>query len=350
MEATDPGFREPAMQLKNVRKEFYSKKSNAIRGVDVAVAVDDVSLEIYPGESLGLVGESGSGKSTVGRLMLRLLDPTKGQIYLSGNDITKFSRRKMRRLRGQVQAVFQDISGSLNPKITIGKLLAEPLEFHGTLNKSEREIRVRELIELVGLSVHHLARYPYELSGGQRQRVSIARALATQPKVLVLDEPVSALDVSTQSQVVNLLQELQNKLKVACLFIAHDLFVVHHVCNRIAVMYLGSIIEIGSAEQVYSSPRHPYTQALISAIPHPNPTIELNRKRIVLEGEIPTPTNIPSGCRFHTRCPYVMDICKTVEPALEAYEDGGRVACHLHVEGPKLGGKSVDSLRDSLVG
>ncbi|HRE00010.1 MAG TPA: ABC transporter ATP-binding protein [Ilumatobacteraceae bacterium] len=341
LHGTTPGG-EALVRLRNVRKEFRVGAQR--RNRSIATAVDDVSLEIHPGESLGLVGESGSGKSTVGRLLLRLLDPTSGTIEFDGRDITRLSRKELRPLRSEMQAVFQDISGSLNAKMTIGQLVAEPLRFHRDVPRDQLADQSARMLEMVGLSRHHLARFPYELSGGQRQRVSLARALAVEPRLIVLDEPVSALDVSTQSQAVNLLGDLQARLGVAYLFIAHDLFVVHHVSHRIAVMYLGAIVELGTAEQVYSAPRHPYTQALLSAIPHPDPNVELNRHRIILTGEVPSPTNIPSGCRFHTRCPYAMAVCATTPPPEIVAADGGMVACHLHTEGPNLAGESVNSL------
>jgi len=335
----------PLARLEHVRKVFRTRNSGFGRQrQQVAVAVDDVSLSIAPGESLGLVGESGSGKSTVGRLLLRLLDVTSGRVEFEGQDITRLNRRQMRPLRSDMQAVFQDISGSLNSKMTIGQLVAEPLRFHQGVVKRDAAARVTEALEMVGLSRHHVGRYPYELSGGQRQRVSLARALAVEPKLLVLDEPVSALDVSTQSQAVNLLGDLQERLNVAYLFVAHDLFVVHHVSHRIAVMYLGAIVEVGTAEQVYSAPRHPYTQALLSAIPHPDPRVEQQRRRIILQGEVPSPTDIPSGCRFHTRCPYAMEVCATTPPPPLTFADGGTVECHLHTDGPVLDGQSVNTL------
>lgn len=339
--------RPPLLRLDRVRKHF-SSSGGGIRGRRgrPAVAVDDVSLDVLPGESLGLVGESGSGKSTVGRLALRLIDPTAGRVEFDGQDITDLTGRPLRALRSEMQAVFQDISGSLSPKMTIGQLLAEPLRFHRGLPKGDRSDVAAELLKTVGLARHHLGRYPYELSGGQRQRVSLARALAVEPRLLVLDEPVSALDVSTQSQAINLLRDLQDRLDVAYLFIAHDLFVVHHVSDRIAVMYLGAIVECGTAEQVYASPRHPYTNALLSAIPHPDPNVEMRRKRVILSGEVPSPTNIPSGCRFRTRCPYAMEVCAVEVPPMLPFADGGAVACHLHTHGPVLDGSSVKVLED----
>ncbi|MEX2626750.1 MAG: ABC transporter ATP-binding protein [Ilumatobacteraceae bacterium] len=346
---TETGSR-PLLRLDGVRKEFSSGRRSLLRrGEPPAVAVDGVTLEIAPGESLGLVGESGSGKSTVGRLALRLLDPTSGTVEFDGRDITRLRGRGLRELRSEIQAVFQDITGSLNSKMTIGQLLSEPLKFHRQVPRAQRIDIAAELLEMVGLARHHLGRYPYELSGGQRQRVGLARALAVEPRLLVLDEPVSALDVSTQSQAVNLLSDLQQRLGVAYLFIAHDLFVVHHVSHRIAVMYLGAIAELGTAEQVYSSPRHPYTQALLSAIPHPDPVVELGRERIILRGEVPSPTHIPSGCRFRTRCPYAMEICTTEEPPTLTFDDGGTVACHLHTSGPTLAGASVNEIASEAI-
>ncbi|HWL42702.1 MAG TPA: ABC transporter ATP-binding protein [Ilumatobacter sp.] len=328
------------VELRGLRKTFRSAER---RGA-AAVAVDNVDLDIVAGESLGLVGESGSGKSTLGRLVLRLLDPDSGTIRFDGRDITNLRGRPMRELRADMQAVFQDISGSLNQKLTVGQLLVEPLKYHRDFPKARRMEVAEELLETVGLRRHHLGRYPYELSGGQRQRVSLARALAVEPRLLVLDEPVSALDVSTQSQAINLLSDLQQRLGITYLFIAHDLFVVHHIADRIGVMYLGAIVELGKAETVYSMPRHPYTQALLSAIPHPDPEIERNRKRILLRGEVPSPTAIPSGCRFRTRCQFAMEICAHEAPPTITFDDGVSTACHLHTSGPTLNGASVNEL------
>ncbi|MGH9211663.1 MAG: ABC transporter ATP-binding protein [Acidimicrobiales bacterium] len=336
----------PLVRVEHLRKEFPQRAAGLLgRQGPAALAVDDVSFEIAPGESLGLVGESGSGKSTTARLLLRLLTPTSGRIEFDGQDITALRGPRLRRLRSDMQAVFQDISGALDPRCTVDQIVAEPLRYHRQLDRVGRRDRVVELLEMVGLGRHHLARYPYELSGGQRQRVGLARALAVEPRLVVLDEPVSALDVSTQSQAINLLSDLQDELGVAYLLVAHDLFVVHHVSHRIAVIYLGVIVELGDARQVYNAPRHPYTQALLSAIPHPDPRKERERERIILRGEVPSPTAIPSGCRFHTRCPHAFEPCAEEVPPLLTLADGGTVACHLHTTGPRLDGAAVTTVQ-----
>lgn len=341
----------PLVRARALRKEFGQGTGlGRVLKSNTAVAVDDISFDIAAGECLGLVGESGSGKSTTARLILRLLDPTSGTVEFQGQDLTALRGRALRSIRSDMQAVFQDISGALNPKMTIAQIVGEPLRFHKGLDRGPRMKRATELVEMVGLSPGHLGRYPYELSGGQRQRVGLARALAVEPELLVLDEPVSALDVSTQSQAINLLGDLQQELGVAYLFIAHDLFVVHHISHRIAVMYLGAIVEMGSAEQVYRHPRHPYTQALLSAIPHPDPKVEQVRERIILRGEVPSPTDVPSGCRFRTRCAYAWDKCREVEPPLRQLSDGGVVACHLHTDGPVLDGRSVNEVSHLMDG
>jgi oligopeptide transport system ATP-binding protein len=291
-------------------------------------AVDGVSFTIQEGETLGLVGESGSGKTTVGRLLLRLLPVTKGEIDFEGRNILTMNRGDIRRLRRALQIIFQDPFASLNPRMSIGEIVAEPIRIHHLASGKDVDDRVRELLGLVGLQPYHANRYPHEFSGGQRQRVGIARALAVQPRFIVCDEPVSALDVSIQAQVINLLEDLQAKFKLTYLFIAHDLSVVRHISTRVAVMYVGKLVELAYRDELYENPLHPYTQALLSAIPIPDPVVEKRRKRIVLTGDIPSPVNPPPGCRFHTRCPLAFDRCKTDVPPLREYAPGHFAACH----------------------
>ncbi|HKV56395.1 MAG TPA: ABC transporter ATP-binding protein [Candidatus Binataceae bacterium] len=290
-------------------------------------AVDGVTLKIDTGETLGLVGESGSGKSTLGRLILRLIEPTNGQVFFDGRELGALSRRELRHLRREMQLVFQDPYSSLNPRMRVRAIVAEGIEIHGLARGQEKEQRIRELLQMVGLGADALDRYPHEFSGGQRQRIGIARALAVGPRFLVLDEPVSALDVSIQAQIINLLQDLQEQLRLTYLFIAHDLRVVEHISQRVAIMYLGKIVELADRDDIYANPCHPYTRALLSAIPQID--AGARTERIKLPGEVPSPLDPPSGCSFHPRCPYAKDICKRVEPSLAAGHRGHAVACHV---------------------
>jgi peptide/nickel transport system ATP-binding protein/oligopeptide transport system ATP-binding protein len=309
-------------------KHFVAKRSALGRPLSTVKAVDGVSFVLRPGETLALVGESGCGKSTVGRLVMRLIEPTEGRIVLDGTDVTDLDERGFRPFRRKVQLIFQDPFASLNPRMTVGQILAEPLMLHDVVPASERRARVAELLEMVGLQPFHAGRYPHEFSGGQRQRIVIARALAVEPRIVICDEPVSALDVSIRAQILNLLKELQRRLGLAYIFISHDLSVVKHIADRIAVMYLGRIVETGPADAIFADPRHPYTRALIAAAPLPDP--RARRERIVLEGDVPSPMNPPPGCRFHTRCPFAFDRCRAEAPALKpSGADGRLVACHL---------------------
>jgi peptide/nickel transport system ATP-binding protein len=311
-------------------KHFAARTSAVKRkSSEVVHAVDGVSLEVRRGETLGVVGESGCGKSTLGRLLVRLLEPTSGTLRFGGEDITTLSHRELRPYRRKLQMVFQDPYASLNPRRRVGEIVADPLEIHGVGNAEEIRRRVLELLDVVGLSPHHVDRFPHEFSGGQRQRIGVARALALNPQLIVADEPVSALDVSIQAQVINLFDDLQNEYQLTYVFIAHDLGVIHHVSDRIAVMYLGVIVETAPADDLYARPIHPYTEALLSAIPDIDTGDgDTPREQIVLEGEVPSPIAPPAGCRFHTRCPYATEICREVRPPLANFGDGRYAACH----------------------
>ena len=317
---------ETLLEVKHLKKHFPIKGGVFSKTIGYVYAVDDINFTLEKGETLGLVGESGCGKSTTGRTILRLIEPTDGAIYFEGQDITTLDKSAMRALRREMQIIFQDPYASLNPRMTVGSIIGEPLEIHKIAKGSEKEERVASLLQKVGLRAEDMRKYPHEFSGGQRQRIGIARALALNPKLIVCDEPVSALDVSIQAQVINLLEDLQAEFGLSYLFIAHNLNVVEHISNRVAVMYLGQIVELASDEELYRNPQHPYTEALLSAVPIPDPTVK--KKRIILEGDVPSPINPPKGCHFHTRCMYKDKICEEVEPEFKDIGGGHWVACH----------------------
>ncbi|KQL49501.1 peptide ABC transporter substrate-binding protein [Brevibacillus choshinensis] len=325
MSMTTPDTPTPLLEVQNLKKYFPIKKGIISRTVGQVKAVDGLNLTIYQGETISLVGESGCGKSTTGRAIVQLDPQTEGKVIFEGKELTTLSPMELRKVRTDLQIIFQDPYSSLNPRKRIGDLLAEPLLAHKIVDKSEVTKKVDDILEIVGLSKFHKSRYPHEFSGGQRQRIGIARALILQPKLIVCDEPVSALDVSIQAQVLNLLKDLQKEFQLTYLFIAHGLGVVKYISDRIAVMYLGKIVELAKTEDIFKNPRHPYTQALLHAYPIPNPHLR-NRERIVMEGDVPSPANPPKGCSFHARCPFAQDICRTQAPVLQG--DQHTVACH----------------------
>jgi oligopeptide/dipeptide ABC transporter ATP-binding protein len=316
----------PLLDARHLVKYYPIRGGVFMKEVAAVKAVDDVSLSIKKGETLGLVGESGCGKSTFGRAIMRLEEPTSGEVWYDGDNILTYDARQIRALRRKMQIIFQDPFSSLNPRKPVASIVGEPLLIHGMKNRRERETRVMELLQVVGLSKEHMRRYPHMFSGGQRQRIGVARALALNPDLVVCDEAVSALDVSIQAQVLNLLKDLQDEFSLTYLFISHDLHVVEHISDRVAVMYLGKIVEVADSKVIYKTPLHPYTQALLSASPMPDPGHK--RKRILLKGDVPSPINPPAGCRFHTRCPYVQDICSNTEPPLKEIRPGHEAACH----------------------
>ncbi|MDB4875256.1 MAG: oligopeptide/dipeptide transporter, ATPase subunit [Gemmatimonadetes bacterium] len=322
----------PLLSVRDLTKHFPIKKGLLGKTAGAVRAVDGVSFDVMPGETLGLVGESGCGKSTTGRMILRLIEPTAGTVEFDGIDLVSLDSRAMRRLRRKIQVIFQDPFSSLNPRMTVGAIVREGLTIHKIAEGAAADARVRQLLDEVGLRPEYVSRYPHEFSGGQRQRIGIARALALRPKVIVCDEPVSALDVSIQAQVINLLEDLQNEFDLTYLFIAHDLSVVRHISDRVAVMYLGKVMELADRNSLYEAPQHPYTHALLSAVPTPDPAKEQARERILLRGDVPSPLNPPPACVFHTRCWKAQDICRVVEPPLLQVSPTHQVACHFPEE------------------
>ena len=319
---------EAILEVRHLKKFFVLKKTLTGKPLSTLKAVDDVSFKVKPGETLGIVGESGCGKTTMGRTILKLYQPTDGQVFFHGEDVSKYSPKQMRALRTKMQIVFQDPYSSLPPRSTVADILSEPVKVHGIVPKEKVKDYVLELMESCGLRDYYYERYPHEFSGGQRQRICIARALTVNPEFVVCDEPVSALDVSIQAQIINLLKKLQKERGLTYLFISHDLSVVRFISDKIGVMYLGSMVEFGNKEDIFAHPLHPYTEALFSAVPNPNP--DEKSERILLKGDIPSPANPPKGCKFHTRCPHAMEICKHIAPAYKEYEPGHFTACHLY--------------------
>jgi oligopeptide transport system ATP-binding protein len=320
-------MRKTLLEVRGLKKHFQVGQQSWLSNKKTVRAVDGVDLTLYDGEVVSIVGESGCGKSTMGRCVLRLIEPSAGQVKFEDRDVLAMKPEELRRARREMQIIFQDPYASLNPRKTVGDILQAPLKIHGIGSAAEQRKKVESMIETVGLAKTHIDRYPHEFSGGQRQRIGIARALILQPKLVIADEPVSALDVSVQAQILNLMQDLQREFKLTYMFISHDLSVVRHISDRVAVMYLGRVVEISDKMELYDRPLHPYTQALLSSVPVPNP--DAKRERIILEGDLPSASNPPNGCTFHPRCPYAIDICKTVVPPLEDKGDGRMAACHL---------------------
>jgi oligopeptide/dipeptide ABC transporter ATP-binding protein len=327
------GDRQPLVRLTGIKKHFPITQGIILqREIGRVHAVDGVDLEVFPGETLGVVGETGCGKSTLGRVISRLLPVTEGTVEFEGSDITNLKGKGLRRFRRQVQMIFQDPYSSLNPRKRVGQIIGDPFQIHGIADGKQRKLRVQELMEVVGLNPEHYNRFPAEFSGGQRQRIGVARALALRPKLIICDEPVSALDVSIQAQVINLLEDLQSEFKLTYIFIAHDLSVVRHVSDRVAVMYLGRVVELSDRKRLYAEPKHPYTGALLSAIPVADPDLAEKRERVILAGDVPSPIDPPSGCRFHPRCPKAQERCVVEDPALEIKASGDLAACHFPLE------------------